>query len=265
MPYADVGEVTLYYEIHGAGPRILFFNGTNGDLRQKPSIFDSPLGRYFEILAFDQRGLGRSDKPDGPYTMAQYAHDAAQLLNRVGWDGCLVVGISFGGMVAQEFAVTYPSRVQRLVLGVTSSGGEGGASYPLHELWEIPASDRALALVKLFDTRQDDAWIAAHPEIIKSWSARSPVAMDPQTEKGLQNQLQARRYHDAFARLPALTMPVYVFGGRYDGIAPPERALALAHQISHAQCDIWDHGRVSWLQDQLVWKRIIEFLLDGNG
>ena len=134
MPFTTVRDMRMYYEIRGTGPRLLYISGTGGDLRRSPNAFDSPLTEHFEVLAYDQRGLGQTDKPDVAYTMADYAADADGLLQALGWDECLVMGISFGGMVAQEFALRYPHRVQRLVLGCTSSGGEGGASYPLHEL-----------------------------------------------------------------------------------------------------------------------------------
>ena len=74
--------------------------------------------------------------------MADFADDAAALLDAVGWDDCLVLGISFGGMVAQEVAIRHPERVRRLVLACTSAGGEGGASYPLHELVDLSPEER---------------------------------------------------------------------------------------------------------------------------
>ncbi|MGA7964784.1 MAG: alpha/beta hydrolase, partial [Gammaproteobacteria bacterium] len=116
MPFISVGDIRIYYEIQGKGPRLLVISGTGGDLRRKPSIFESPFAAHFEILAYDQRGLGRTDKPDIPYSMADYAADAAGLLDVVNWNGCSVLGISFGGMVAQDFAIRYPSRVKRMVL-----------------------------------------------------------------------------------------------------------------------------------------------------
>lgn len=105
MPFVAVCDIQKCYDIRGSGPRLLFISGTGGDLRCKPSIFDSPLAALFEILAYDQRGLGQTDRPDIPYTMADYAMDANGLLDAVGWDCCFVMGISFGGMVAQEFAL----------------------------------------------------------------------------------------------------------------------------------------------------------------
>ena len=123
MPYLSVRDIRIYYEIRGKGPRLLVISGTGGDLRRKPTIFESPLASRFEILAYDQRGLGRTDRPDIPYSMADYAADAAGLLDAVKWDNCHVFGISFGGMVAQEFAIRYPHCIKRLVLACSSCGG----------------------------------------------------------------------------------------------------------------------------------------------
>ena len=95
---------------------------------------DSPLTSHFCVTAYDQRGLGQSDKPEGPYSMRDYADDAAAVMDAMGIDKAMILGISFGGMVAQEFAVRHTARLSRLALWCTSPGGAGGASYPLHEL-----------------------------------------------------------------------------------------------------------------------------------
>ncbi len=121
MPFAAVRGIRMYYELYGRGPRLLYISGSGGDLRRQPGVFDSPLSARFEILAYDQRGLGQTDKPDTAYTMMDYALDANDLLDVVGWDGCMVIGISFGGMVSQQLALHFPQRVERLVLACTSS------------------------------------------------------------------------------------------------------------------------------------------------
>jgi len=102
MPFINVRDLKMYYEIRGTGPRLLVISGTGGDLRRSPSIFEMPIAQHFKILAYDQRGLGQTSRPDIPYTMVDYAEDANALLDAVGWDRCLVMGISFGGMVAKS-------------------------------------------------------------------------------------------------------------------------------------------------------------------
>src|SRR5213076_1542008 len=122
MPHTQINGLDLYYERAGAGPPLLFISGSGGDLRAQPNVFASPLAKAFDLVAYDQRGLGRTEKPDVRYSMADYAEDAAALLDHIGWDDALVVGVSFGGMVAQEFVLRHPSRVTRVVLACTSPG-----------------------------------------------------------------------------------------------------------------------------------------------
>src|SRR5690349_13081960 len=125
MPRIAVNDIEIYFERAGSGQPLLFISGTGGDLRAKPNVMDGPAVRAFDVLAYDQRGLGRTDKPDRPYSMAEYADDAAGLMDAVGWDSANVVGVSFGGMVAQELVLRHPQKVRRLVLACTSPGGAG--------------------------------------------------------------------------------------------------------------------------------------------
>ncbi|MGB5607334.1 MAG: alpha/beta fold hydrolase, partial [Gammaproteobacteria bacterium] len=120
MPYANTTELQIYYERHGDGCPVLLIGGVGGDLRGKPGLLESELVNRFDVLTFDQRGTGQTDKPDSPCTMTQYARDAAALMDAVGWNSSHVVGVSFGGMVAQELALNFPRYVRSLVLACTA-------------------------------------------------------------------------------------------------------------------------------------------------
>jgi 3-oxoadipate enol-lactonase len=188
--------------------------------------------------------------------MRDYAEDAAALVDALDWPACAVLGISFGGMVAQEFAIRFPKRVTRLVLACTSSGGAGGASYPLHELSGLTPRDRALRYLSIADTRLDDAWQAGHPDVVEQQIALIARENTP----GELMQLEARRGHDTYDRLDALTMPVYVCGGVRDGIAPPSNLEALASRIPHARLELFDGGHLFMIQDRRAWPAMVECL-----
>src|SRR5439155_11864610 len=113
MAFIAVRDLEMWYEQQGSGPRLLHISGTGGDLRRRPNVFEKPIAQEFEILSYDQRGLGQTSKPATDYTMADYAEDAIALLDAVGWDRCHIMGVSFGGMVAQELAIRYPERIDR--------------------------------------------------------------------------------------------------------------------------------------------------------
>jgi 3-oxoadipate enol-lactonase len=255
----------MYYEIRGNGPRLLSISSTGGDLRRSPNIFEMPIAQHFEILAYDQRGLGQTSRPDMPYTMADYADDANGLLDAVGWNRCLVIGISFGGMVAQEFALRYPQRVERLVLACTSSGGGGGASYPLHELAGLPVEEYVRHILQLSDTRRDAAWQAANPAQFQALFDRTLAGLrvgadEPGRQVGVRRQLEARAHHDTYERLPMLRIPVYICGGQYDGIVTPANLEAMKKQIPGARLELFEGGHLFFIQDPRAFERIAAFL-----
>jgi 3-oxoadipate enol-lactonase len=261
VPVARANGIDLYYELAGAGERLLLISGTGADLRRSPRLADGAQFASFELLQYDQRGLGRSAVPPAPYTMADYADDAAGLLDAVGWGACVVLGVSFGGMVAQEVAIRHPARVRRLVLACTSAGGSGGASYPLHELIGLDAQAALDQRLQLIDTRWDAAWRADNPEtvamIAEGFQLGGP---DGAPSEGPLRQLEARRHHDTSARLAQIGCPTLVCGGRYDGIAPPANSEFLAETIPGAQLALFDGGHAFFMQDPAAMPAIASFL-----
>ena len=261
VPSIRANGIDIYHEIRGGGPRLLFISGTGGDLRNRPNVFDGPLPQAFEVLAYDQRGLGQSAKPSVSYSMADYADDAAALLDALGWSSVPVMGVSFGGMVAQELALRHPQLVSRMVLACTSSGGQGGASYPLHELEALDEQARAERHLELADTRRHETWRSEHPE---KWQALLDMAMaarrGDRDQGGAARQLDARAGHNTFSRLGDISVPVLLAGGRYDGIAPVANMEALHEQIPDSQLQLYSGGHLFLAQDKTAYPDVIQWL-----
>ncbi|MEI9887168.1 MAG: alpha/beta hydrolase [Rhizomicrobium sp.] len=263
MPFAKIGDLDVYYERAGAGPPLLFISGSGSDLRAKPNQMDGPFPRAFDILSYDQRGLGQTSKPDAPYTMADYADDAARLMDFVGWRSARVIGASFGGMVAQEFVLRHPGKVERLVLACTSPGGAGGASFPLHEIEHMGREERARHMIGVNDTRRDAAWAKAHPEQYEkfvAFAAADPYADEPGRAMGYHRQIAARAQHDTYDRLPQIACPVMIAAGRFDGVTRPETQEKMAARIRGATLQFFDGGHMFMLQDRAALPAMIAFL-----
>ena len=247
------------------GTTVRRISGTGGDLRRKPNIFQSQLAKHVEILAYDQRGLGQTSRPDIPYTMADYADDAVALLDAVGWDECAMMGVSFGGMVGAELLIRYPGRITRAVLACTSSGGAGKPSYPLHTLAGLPPEERAQRVMTLSDTRLDAAWQEANPTEFQAMltmavHGQAIGADEPNREIGARRQVEARADHDVYDRMPQITVPIYICGGNYDGIAPLENQTAMQAQLPDARMELFEGGHQFLNQDPLAYQRVIAFL-----
>jgi 3-oxoadipate enol-lactonase len=262
VPVLSADGVELYFELSGSGKPLLLISGTGGDLRKTRGMVSGDTFAPFELLQYDQRGLGQSAVPDGPYTMADYAADAAALLEGVGWADALVIGVSFGGMVAQELAIRSPEQVRRLVLSCTSAGGAGGSSYPLHELADAAGDDAVGQRMQLMDSRWDAAWRAAHPDVVKMLTDAFDLGGGADgVGKGQLLQLEARSHHDTSDRLGSITCPTFVCGGRFDGIAPPPNSEYLARSIPGARLEFFDGGHGFFMQDPAAFPAIVAFLL----
>jgi 3-oxoadipate enol-lactonase len=263
MPHAQVGDIDIYYERRGEGPPLLFISGTGSDMRNRPNVFEWPYVKAFDLLAYDQRGLGRTSKPETAYTMADYGDDAAGLMDALGWDDALVLGVSFGGMVAQELVLRHPHRVRRLVLACTSPGGAGGSSYPFHEIDHMDRVERARLLIPVNDTRRDAAWAEANPkdyDLFIQMASADPFADEPGHAEGARRQLEARAGHDTWDRLGQIACPVMIAAGRYDGIALPATQERMAERIPGAVLQFFEGGHPFMIQDRAANRAIIEFL-----
>lgn len=265
MPFVRVRDIDVYHEIHGAGPKVVMISGTGGDVRADPVRASHPLTERFEVLMYDQRGLGRTSKPDEPYSMADYADDAAALMDVLGWARAHVVGISFGGMVAQHVALRHPDRVDRLVLACTSSGGAGGASFDLLTVAHLSQADRGRVLLPIMDTRND---VSTDPptyapgfDVFARFMEADPINVDdPGATMGARRQLEARAHHDTWDVLPRVRSSTLAVGGTFDGQAPPDNMRRLAERIPDARLELFDGGHMFLRQDPAAWPAVADFL-----
>ena len=241
----------------GSGPTVLLLNGTGATIASSQPFLEI-LRRNSDVIAFDHRGMGGSSTPPGPWTMADYANDVRAVLDGLEISSCILLGVSFGGMVAQEFAVTFPQYVEKLVLWSTSAGGVAGSSYPLHELGSLNPEELKEFTPKLADSRFTPQWLEEHP---KDRALLRPS--EPQTKEQLQVlalQLGARSGHDVSDRISAIEIPVLVGVGKFDIMAPPKNAWAIGERIEQARVLEYEGGHMFFFQDKKALSDFREFI-----
>jgi pimeloyl-ACP methyl ester carboxylesterase len=262
MPSLEANGITIYFERTGSGPPLLYCNGSGSTIEGSRILF-APFAARFDLAVHDARGLGKTSIPAPPYTMAEYAADALAVVDHLGWTTFGLVGVSFGGMVAQELAVTWPDRVDRLALMCTSPGGPGLSSYPLHELTKLPPDEAKEIGLKILDTRFTPEFLADHPAdrgLAEMLAARQTEPKSEQEQLGVAAQLEARSHHDVCDRLGNIACPTLVAAGRYDGIAPPRNSEAIAERVPGAELRLYDGGHAFMAQDPKAFPEIIDFL-----
>jgi pimeloyl-ACP methyl ester carboxylesterase len=238
MPLADTGEVKLSYERSGSGPPLLLIMGMSGTFAHWYGPFLERLRASFEVIVYDHRGVGESDPLEGELTIARLAQDAAGLLAALRIDSAHVLGISMGGMVAQELALAHPERTRTLALGCTYCGGEGSSlAGPdvIQRLAEgMSSGDRALALRTAWEVNLSPAFAADVEAFDLFRTIRAvPVAV-------IMAQMQACLAHDTSTRLHELAMPTLIVHGTVDQMIPVENAHVIHRHIPGSRLEILD-------------------------
>lgn len=250
MPVVSTGEVELSYERSGSGPPLLLIMGATGTALSWGEPFLDALRQDFETIVYDNRGIGKSSRVEEPFTTAQLAQDAAGLLDALELDSAHVLGISMGGMAAQELALAQPERIRTLTLGCTYCGGEGSSlTSPavVQRMAEARTSgDRERAIRASWEANVS-AGFAADADAYEAFHTRSlerrvaiPVIVA---------QVQAIAAHDTYARLPGLTMPTLVVHGTADEIFAVSNGRLVAARIPDARLEILDRvGHLFFLE-----------------
>jgi len=261
-----VNGIDLYYEEHGEGEPLLLIMGWGGNAATwKPQL--PGLAERFRVIVFDNRGVGRSSAPEGPYSTPQMAEDTAGLLDALQVPRAHVFGISMGGMVAQELAVRHPERLDALILGCTTPGGRWAAGFRELQL-DIQQFEQETS-----GEVPDTVWFS---EFLKRlWTDHALAKSDthlqdfvlslirfPPTPHGLRNQAQAISLHDAYSRLPEIEHPTLVLTGDKDQLIDFENSFILAGRIPRAELRIFPGLKHAFHleQPELVNAVIIDFI-----
>jgi len=241
MAVIGVGEIELDYERSGSGPPLLAIMGMSGTALSWGEPFLEVLRRDHEVIVYDHRGIGASTPLAGSVTIAGMAEDAAGLLAALEIESADVLGISMGGMIAQELALKHPGHVRTLTLGCTYCGGEGSAlSSPevIQRLTEAMMSgDRERALRVGWEVNvspeyaaDGEAW-SYFLELANRRAVAVPVVMA---------QMQACMAHDTHDRLPGLAAPTLVIHGTEDQMLPVANGRLIAELIPDSKLEIMD-------------------------
>jgi pimeloyl-ACP methyl ester carboxylesterase len=235
MPTVKVGDINIYYESHGDGEALLLIMGY-GAYSAFWGLQIPSFSQEYRVISFDNRGTGQSDKPNMPYTIKMMADDAKGLLDAIGIDSAHVLGVSMGGMIAQELALNYPDRVKSLILGCTFYGGTKAiqptpeVQESLREMGKLPVEEQAREMAPLLWSQE---FIDKNPVALELFVAIT--AKYPTPPHGFVCQAQAIEAHDTYDRLPQIKAPTLVITGDMDRIIPAENSKVLASRIPNAE------------------------------
>src|SRR6202171_1308359 len=259
MAFINNQGAQIYWDEQGAGEPVLLIMGLGypSDMwyRTRPL-----LAARYRTIALDNRGVGRSDIPAGPYPIALMASDAAGVLDASGVESAHVYGISMGGMIAQEFALRYPKRVRSLILGCTAAGGP-------HVVKAEPEVNQLL--MSRGNLSPAEAAEAAVPFIYDSATSRALIGEDlamrgdwfPRPEAYLA-QLQGILSWEAYSRLSQISAPTLVIHGETDRLGPAGNGKLIAERIPGARLVLLPHASHLFSTDhpEAAHEAILEFL-----
>lgn len=249
----------IYWDEQGQGEPLLLIMGlgypSDAWYRTRPV-----LAKKYRTIAFDNRGVGRSDMPDGPYPITVMASDAAAVLDAAGLESAHVFGISMGGMIAQEFALQYPNRVRSLILGCTASGGPHAVRSD---------AETTAMLMNRGNMTKEEAAEAAVPFIYDKSTPRKLIDEDIEhrrpwfpESKAYNAQLQGILAWEAYSRLSKIQAPTLVIHGESDRLVPAGNGKLISETIPGARLVMLKNASHIFPTDQpeAAHTAILEFL-----
>lgn len=265
MPMAEINGINIHYRLEGEGPEtIVLINGLADDLETWADQTPAFVAAGYRVLSFDNRGIGKSDWPKGPYTTALMAGDAKALVDHLGLRDFHLVGVSMGGMIAQEYALANAGDLRTLSLCCTYAV-PGPFCSRMFALWQdmapvmgVPAVMRDVTLWAFTQN-----FFNEHEDVLKE--VETSLADLDQTVEAYLSQLHAIQVHDTTDRIGAIKVPTMVLAGEEDILIPVSQSKKLHAAIDGAQWATAKGGHAFlWEFPDHYNKAVLDFLA-GHG
>lgn len=214
MPIVNVNDINIYYEIHGEGEPLVMVAGLSADITSYMRLIEA-LGQRYRVIAFDNRGSGRTDKPDIPYSIEMMADDTMGLMNALGIEQAHVMGTSMGGRIAVDLTLRYPQMVKSLILVSTFVSW-----YPMERM-------------------------SLSRRILLNFSFLRKIGKKyPQPNYAFARQRDASRNYNAIDRLPEIQIPTLILHGKKDKLAPLKLAEEMHAGIAGSKMITFNGGHI---------------------
>jgi pimeloyl-ACP methyl ester carboxylesterase len=268
MPKAPVNGISIYYEVQGKGVPLVMIQGLGGNYRAW--FFQTPAFRkYYKVIVFDNRGIGKSGSSGEPYTIKTMADDVIGLLDYLNIDKAHVLGLSLGGLVAQEIAISYPERVIKLILGSTFTGRDVNNVNPeLRKTLGVQEGStdidiKSIDFKKLMNFMVSAAFNRWPFRVVFGTLAKFGVR-SVDAERYL-SQMQSVSDYDTLDRLHLIKAPTLVLTGAADRIVSPFMSDLLASRIPNARLVKVKGGSHAFFMEMRgkFNKEVLEFLRNG--
>jgi pimeloyl-ACP methyl ester carboxylesterase len=268
MPKAPVNGISMYYEVQGKGVPLVMIQGFAGN--HQAWFFQTPVFRkYYEVIVFDNRGIGKSGRAGEPYTIRTMADDVIALMDYLGIDKAHILGLSMGGLIAQEVAISYPERLIKLVLGSTFTETERNDVHPeLMKALGIREGDTSVDIRKIDFRKLMNFMVSSafnkrlYRMVLLTLSRRSMKSIDA---SGYLEQMAAVTSYTTLDRLHLIKAPTLVITGTGDRIVSPGMSDSLASRIPNATLVKVKGGSHAFFMEMRgrFNKEVLEFLRGG--
>jgi pimeloyl-ACP methyl ester carboxylesterase len=261
MPKVRVNDIQVYYEVHGEGFPLIMIMGLGGNIDWWDPRLIQELSKKFKLIILDNRGAGRTDISSRKYTIKLFADDTVGLMGALGISRAHVLGISMGGMIAQELALNYPEKVEKLVLCSTLCGGAKAVPASQEVLGTLMADRSALSPEEIAKTVipliLTESFIKKNPDFVEL--SLQQILRAPISNEAFTRQVNAIMEFDTYERLSQIKVPTLVLHGKQDILIPPENGSILAKAIPNAKLVYLKNSAHGLVEDM---DKVISVLLD---